>query len=59
MLTKVRKQERGGVTSGSGNYFGKVRSYEKKHKHHACTKEDLFAEVDELEAFSEPEDDEI
>ena len=31
LLTKVRKQERGGVTSGSGNYFGKVRSYEKKH----------------------------
>ena len=27
LLTKVHKQK--GVTSGSGNYFGKVESYEK------------------------------
>ena len=27
LLKKVRKQERWGGTSGSGNYFGKVGSY--------------------------------
>ena len=27
LLKKVRKQEKLGVTSGSGNYFGKVGSY--------------------------------